>query len=77
MPKLVQQVRDLIRTLHYSLRTEESYVRWIKQYILFHNKRHPAQMGAAEVSQFLTHLAVQRRVADSQLQVSGPRTSAL
>ena len=65
MPKLVQQVRDLIRTLHYSLRTEESYVRWIKQYILFHNKRHPAQMGAAEVSQFLTHLAVQRRVAAS------------
>lgn len=46
MPKLVQQVRDLIRTLHYSFRTEESYVRWIKQFILFHNKRHPAQMGA-------------------------------
>ena len=65
MPKLVQQVRDLIRTLHYSQRTEESYVSWIKQYILFHDKRHPTQMGADEVSQFLTYLAVQRRVVAS------------
>lgn len=65
MPKLLEEVRNLIRTLHYSFRTEECYVNWIKQYILFHNKQHPAQMGAAEVSQFLTYLAVQRRVAAS------------
>ncbi len=65
MPKLLQEVRDVIRTLHYSLRTEESYVAWIRQYILFHNKRHPAELGATEVSQFLTFLAVQRNVAAS------------
>ncbi len=45
MPKPLQEVRDLIRTLHYSFRTEETYANWIKQYILFHNKRHPAQLG--------------------------------
>lgn len=62
---LLDEVRDLIRTLHYSYRTEQSYVEWIKRYILFHNKRHPAEMGATEVSQFLTHLAINRRVAAS------------
>ena len=50
---------------HYSYRTEEAYLNWIRQYILFHGKRHPAEMGAAEVSQFLTHLAVKRQVAAS------------
>jgi len=63
--KLLEQVRDLIRTRHYSYRTEEAYLNWIRQYILFHGKRHPAEMGAAEVSQFLTHLAVKRQVAAS------------
>ena len=65
MPRLLDEVRDLIRLLHYSYRTEQSYLEWIKQYILFHQKRHPAEMGATEVSQFLTHLAVNRRVAAS------------
>jgi site-specific recombinase XerD len=65
MPKLLEEVRDLIRTLHYSYRTEEAYLNWIRQYILFHGKRHPAEMGAAEVSAFLTHLAVKRQVAAS------------
>ena len=58
MPKLLEQVRDLIRTRHYSYRTEEAYLNWIRQYILFHGKRHPTEIGAAEVSAFLTHLAV-------------------
>jgi len=65
MSKLLEEVRDLIRTRHYSYRTEEAYLNWIRQYILFHGKRHPAEMGAAEVSQFLTHLAVKRQVAAS------------
>ncbi len=65
MPKLLGEVRDLIRTRHYSYRTEEAYLYWIRQYILFHGKRHPAEMGPAEVSQFLTHLAVKREVAAS------------
>ena len=65
MPKLLEQVRDLIRTRHYSYRTEEAYLHWIRQYILFHGKRHPTELGAAEVSAFLTHLAVKRQVAAS------------
>ncbi len=65
MPKLLEDGRDLIRTRHYSYLTEEAYLNWIRQYILFHSKRHPAKMGAAEVSQFLTHLAVKRDVAAS------------
>ena len=65
MPRLLEQVQNLIRTRHYSYRTEQTYSHWIKQYIFFHGKRHPAEMGAAEVSEFLTHLAVTRRVAAS------------
>jgi site-specific recombinase XerD len=65
MPKLLDQVRNLIRIRHYSYRTEEAYLHWIKQYIFFHKKRHPADLGAAEVTAFLTHLAVERRVAAS------------
>lgn len=62
MPKLLEEVRNLIRTRHYSYRTEEAYLNWIRKYILFHGKRHPAEMGAAEVSKFLTHLAVSERL---------------
>jgi integron integrase len=65
VPKLITQVRDLIRVRHYSRRTEQAYVHWIKQFIFFHNKRHPAEMGADEVAAFLTHLAVKRHVAAS------------
>jgi len=59
-PKLLDQVRDAIRTRHYSYRTEEAYVGWIRRFILFHHKRHPAEMGKAEIEQFLTALAVER-----------------
>lgn len=64
-PKLLNQVRSAIRTKHYSLRTEEAYVQWIRRFILFHNKRHPQEMGDREINQFLTHLAVKARVASS------------
>lgn len=63
--KLLDQVRDAIRCKHYSIRTEQAYVSWIRRFILFHNKRHPREMGPAEVEAFLTHLAVERRVAAS------------
>ena len=63
--KLLDQTRDAIRLKHYSYRTEETYLNWIKRYILFHDKRHPAEMGAPEVEAFLTHLAVKENVAAS------------
>ena len=62
-PKLLDQVRDLIRLKHYSIRTETQYVQWIRRFILFHGKRHPREMGGAEVEAFLTHLAVEGGVA--------------
>jgi integron integrase len=64
-PKLLDQVRDRLRLKHYSIRTETQYVHWIRRFILFHDKRHPAAMGAAEVGAFLTYLAVEGRVAAS------------
>ncbi len=64
-PKLLDQVRDKIRYKHYSIRTEQAYVDWVKRFILFHHKRHPKDMGAAEVEQFLSHLAVEGKVAAS------------
>jgi integron integrase len=63
--KLLDQMSDCLRTQHYSARTEESYVEWVRRYILFHQKRHPKDMGAPEVKAFLTHLAVERKVAAS------------
>ncbi len=65
MSRLLDQVRAAIRTRHYSPRTEESYVAWIRRYIEFHQRRHPAVMGAAEVGAFLSHLAVSRQVSAS------------
>ncbi len=62
-PRLLDRVRDKIRLRHYSIRTEQAYVDWIKRFILFHGKRHPETLGAAEVEAFLTHLAVERQVA--------------
>lgn len=62
-PRLLDQVRDVIRLKHYSIRTEQSYIGWIKRYILFHGKRHPREMGADEVTRFLTDLAVRGNVA--------------
>jgi integron integrase len=61
----LDSVRETIRRKHYSLRTESTYIDWIKRYILFHRKRHPAEMGAAEMEQFLNYLAVQKKVAAS------------
>ncbi len=64
-PKLLDQVRGKIRLKHYSLRTEQAYSDWIRRYIRFHGTRHPREMGAAEVESFLTHLAVEGKVAAS------------
>jgi integron integrase len=64
-PKLLDQVRAKIRLKHYSIRTEQAYVDWIRRFVLFHDKRHPAEMGATEVEAFLTHLAVRGKVAAS------------
>jgi integron integrase len=63
--KLLDQVSDAIRLKHYSYRTEQTYKEWIKRYILFHNKRHPAEMGAAEIQAFLSYLATQKNIAAS------------
>ena len=63
--KLLDQVRHSIRTRHYSHRTEEAYVYWIRKYIVFHGKKHPAAMGVAEISAFLTWLAVRQSVSAS------------
>ena len=62
-PKLMDQVRGRLRVLHYALRTEKAYVDWILRFIRFHGKRHPAEMGAEEIETFLTHLAVEGKVA--------------
>ncbi len=62
-PKLLDQVRDRIRVKHYSIRTETQYVQWVRRFILFHGKRHPREMGAGEVEAFLSHLAVDGKVA--------------
>ena len=64
-PRLLEKVRDKIRLKHYSIRTEQAYTDWVKRYILFHQKRHPAEMGAKKKKKFLTHLAVKGKVAAS------------
>lgn len=64
-PRLLDTMRERIRVKHYSIRTEETYLQWAKRFILFHQKRHPAEMGAPEVEAFLSHLAVQGNVAAS------------
>ena len=60
--KIEDQIRELMRFKHYSLRTEECYVGWYRQFVRFHSLRHPEEMGAVEVEAFLTHLAVNRGV---------------
>ena len=64
-PRLLEQVRRAMRVRHLSLRTEKAYVQWIRRFILFQGKRHPAGMGSEEIVAFLTHLAVQRKVSAS------------
>ena len=64
-PRLLDRVREALRTRHYSRRTEKAYVAWIRRYILFHRKRHPLDMGAPEITRFLNALAVDLNVAAS------------
>ena len=64
-PRLLDQVRQAIRTRQYSYQTEKAYVGWIKRFIFFHNKRHPAEMGETEIAQFLSSLATDRHVSAS------------
>ena len=64
-PKLLDQVRQAIRTRHYSYRTEKAYVHWIKRFIFFHDKRHPVEMGETEIGRFLSSLATEGRVSAS------------
>lgn len=64
-PRLLDQVREVLRVHHYSIRTEQNYIQWIRRYIFFHKKRHPRDMGEREIRTFLTHLAVDKKVAAS------------
>src|SRR5688572_19636245 len=64
-PRPLERLRDAIRVRQYSIRTEEAYVHWARRFILFHNKKHPAAMGADEVNAFLTHLAAVEQVSSS------------
>ena len=64
-PRLLDEVRELIRIRHYSIRTEEAYLQWMRRFILFHGKRHPREMGAPELTAFLSDLAIRRNVAAS------------
>jgi hypothetical protein len=63
--RLLERVRDALALRHYSPRTAEAYVAWIKRFILFHQRRHPSEMGAAEVTAFLSGLATERCVSAS------------
>ena len=63
--RILDQLQDAVRLKHYSIRTEEAYLDWAKRFILFHDKRHPADMAGPEVESFLTHLAVDQNVAAS------------
>jgi integron integrase len=64
-PKLLDRVRWRLRAKHYSIRTEQAYIEWIRRFILFHRKRHPDEMGEQEISEFLSHLAVEKNVSAS------------
>jgi integron integrase len=64
-PKLLEQLREALRSRHYSRRTEQTYCLWVKRYIRFHNVRHPAEMAEPEINAFLTHLAVKEKVSAS------------
>jgi len=63
--KLLEQVQDALRTKHYSYRTEQTYIDWIKRYILFHQKQHPKDLGVEQIRAFIAHLATERKVATS------------
>jgi site-specific recombinase XerD len=64
-PKLLDRLREALRSRHYSRRTEETYCHWVKRYCYFHNLRHPAEMAEPEINAYLTHLAVKEKVSAS------------
>ena len=64
-PRLLEQVQEQLRLKHYSIKTEKSYISWIKRYILFHDKKHPKAMGVKEIEAFLGYLAAKLNVAAS------------
>src|SRR5437660_5760108 len=64
-PRLLDEVRNVARMRHLSLRTEQSYRNWIKRFILFHKKKHPREMGEAEIRAFISHLAVEGQISAS------------
>ena len=64
-PKLLDQMKNVMRIKHYSLQTEKSYIQWVRRYIYFHNKRHPEEMGALDVQKYLSYLAVEQNVSAS------------
>lgn len=64
-PRLLDQMRDVIRVKHYAIRTERVYCEWVKRFLLFHRYRHPVEMGAPEQEAFFTDLAVRRKVSAS------------
>lgn len=68
-PKLLQQVRITLRTMHYSGKTEEAYINWIKQFIIYSNKQHPDKLDNTHVSKFLSHLTVDRHVSSSTREI--------
>ena len=63
--KFLDHVREVIRTNHFSHSTEKTYINWIYRFIIFHNKRHPEEMGGNEIAEFLTYLAVDRKVSSA------------
>ena len=73
-PKLLDRVRWHLRVKHYSIRTEQIYLDWIRRFILFHGKRHPETMGEEEIAAFLSHLAIHEHVAASRVNAAHPRT---
>jgi Phage integrase, N-terminal SAM-like domain len=80
--KLLEQYSEALRHRHYSLRTEQTYLGWVRQYILYHNKRHPREMGVAEINDFITHLVNEKTVSASThtapaVGAGGTRPSAL
>ncbi|MBU2228608.1 MAG: phage integrase N-terminal SAM-like domain-containing protein, partial [Proteobacteria bacterium] len=64
-PKLLDRLREALRSRHYSRRTEQTYCQWVKRFIFFNNVRHPAELSEPEINQFLTHLAVKEKVSAS------------
>lgn len=64
-PKLLEQVRETLRVMHYSYRTEQTYIEWIKRFIYFHHKRHPREMGCDEILDYIRYLANERQVSAS------------